>query len=416
MGLVERAKNICLTPKTEWPVIALETTDAKTLYMSYIMVLAAIPAAASLLSMAVIGSFFGRIGIGFAAVAAIVGYVMSLIMVFVIAFIADALAPSFDGQKNMSQALKLTAYAMTAAWLAGIFQIIPFLGWLLSLLGSLYSLYLFYLGSPVMMKVPEQKAVGYTVVIVVVAIVVGIIIGVINSMVIGMGTMGALGGMMGSRAMHQSRSAPDIQYDKDSPMGKLQDFGKKMEESTKKMEAAQKSGDQNAQMAAAMEGLGTLMGGGKRVEPIGIEGLKPFVPETFAGLAKKSAKAEKSGMAGLMVSKAEATYGDGAQKSVTLEVTDTGGASGLLGLAGWVGIQGEKEDQYGSEKTQKVNGRLVHERASKGGGSNEFAVVLGDRFVVSARGNGVDLAELKSAVSALDLAKLESMKEVGVQK
>jgi Yip1 domain len=415
MGLIERSKNICLTPKTEWPVIEPEVTDAKTLYTTYIMLLAAIPAIASLLSMSVIGSFFGRIGIGFAATAAIVGYVMSLIMVFVIAFIADVLAPSFDGQKNMSQALKLTAYSMTAAWLAGIFNIIPVLGWLLSLLGSLYSLYLFYLGSSVMMKVPEQKSVGYTVVIVIVAIVVGFTISIVNGMVIGMGTMGALGGLTGGRAMHQSRSAPDVTFDKDSPMGKLQEFGKKMEESGKKMEAAQKSGDEKAQVAAAMEGLGTMLGGGKRVDPIGIEQLKPFVPDSFAGLPKTSSKAEKNGIAGLMVSKAEARYGDSSGKNVTLEVSDTGGVSGILGLAGWIGVQGEKEDQYGSEKTQKVDGRLVHEKVSKGGGSNEFAVVLGDRFIVSATGN-VDLAALKSAVSGLDLGKLESMKDVGVQK
>jgi Yip1 domain len=415
MGLIERTKNICLTPKTEWPVIEPEATDAKTLYTSYIMVLAAIPAVASLLSMSVIGSFFGRIGLGFAATAAIVGYVMSLVMVFVIAFIADVLAPSFDGQKNMSQALKLTAYSMTAAWLAGIFNIIPVLGWLFSLLGSLYSLYLFYLGSSVMMKVPEQKSLGYTVVIVIVAIVAGFIISGINGMVIGMGRMGALGGLMGSRAMHESRSTPDVKFDKDSPMGKLEAFGKTMEESGKKMEAAQKSGDEKAQMAAAMEGLGTLLGGGKRVDPVGIEQLKPFVPDSFAGLPKTSSKAEKSGIAGLMVSKAEASYGDSSGKNITLDVSDTGGASGLLGLAGWIGVQGEKEDQYGSEKTQKVNGRLMHEKVSKGGGGNEFAVVLGDRFIVSATGN-VDLAALKAAVSGLDLGKLESMKDVGVQK
>ena len=77
-----------------------------------------------------------------------------------------------------------------------------------------------------------------------------------------------------------------MQFDKDSPMGKLQELGNKLEESNKKMEAAQKSGDQNAQVAAAFEGLGTLLGGGKRVDPVAIDQLKPFVPESFAGLPK----------------------------------------------------------------------------------------------------------------------------------
>ena len=117
-----------------------------------------------------------------------------------------------------------------------------------------------------------------------------------------------------------------------------------------------------------------------------------------------------------MVSKAEATYGDGAGKSVTLEISDTGGVSGLVGLASWAGIEGEKEDDNGSEKTHKVGGRLVHEKISKRGGSNEFGLVLGDRFLVSANGRGVGLDELKAAIGGLDLATLESMKNAGVEK
>ena len=151
-------------------------------------------------------------------------------------------------------------------------------------------------------------------------------------------------------------------------------------------------------------------------ELIDIDQLKPFVPNTFAGLAKKSSSAEKNGIAGLSVSKAEATYGDDGQRRATLEVSDTGGVSGIVGLASWVGLQGEKEDDYSVERNQKVNGRLTHEKLSKRGGTNEFGVVLGDRFLVSATGTGIDMSELKAAVQGLDLGKLEAMKDVGVQK
>ena len=181
------------------------------------------------------------------------------------------------------------------------------------------------------------------------------------------------------------------------------------------MEAAEKSGDQKAQAAAAFEGLGTLLGGGKRVDPVAIDQLKPFVPETFAGLPKMASSAEKTGIAGLMVSKAEAHYGDGAGQECHARDFGHRRRQRPVGLASWAGVEGEKEDDNGSEKTAKVGGRLVHERISKPGGTNEFGIVLGDRFVVSAQGNGVGIDELKAAISSLDLGKLESMKDVGVR-
>jgi len=141
--------------------------------------------------------------------------------------------------------------------------------------------------------------------------------------------------------------------------------------------------------------------------------LATYLP--FAGLALQGTPdVEKTGFGGLMISRAEARYGDGS-KDVTLEITDSGGASGLMGLASWAGVQGSRENQYGSERTEKVNGRIVHEKRSKDG-EDEFGVVLGDRFVVSAKSSEMDVDQLKAAVNALDLRRIEGMKDAGVQK
>ena len=419
MNVIERVKNICLSPKTEWPVIAGETTSAGSLVTGYVAPLAAIGAVAGFVGGAVIGRTLPFIGTYRTSMVAglsvaVFTFVMAIVGIFILSAIINALAPSFGGEKNSAQAFKVAVYSYTPAWVAGALQVLPMLG-TLAVLGGLYGLYLLYLGLPRLMKSPEDKAVGYTVVVVICAIVLSIAITAVGGLFLGAGLIGA--GAL-SRATGGGAPAPssEVQFDKNSTLGKLQELGKKIEQSSQKIEAAEKSGDQSAQIAAAVEGLGTLLGGGRRVDPVGIDQLKPFVPETFAGLPRTSSNAEKTGIAGLMVSKAEATYSDGAQKRVTLDVSDTGGVSGLVGLAGWVGLQGEKEDDNGSERTQKVNGRLMHEKISKTGGDNEFAVVLGDRFVVSARGDGVDLNALKAAVSALDLGKLESMKDAGVQK
>jgi len=227
-------------------------------------------------------------------------------------------------------------------------------------------------------------------------------------------TSGALTSIGGGARAGARTSGDSVEFDRNSPLGKLQALGDKLEASNKTVEAAQKAGDQQGAATAALEGFATLLGGGRRVDPISIDQLKPFVPDTFAGLARRSLNTEKTGVATLMVSKARAAYGDG-EKRVTLEISDSGSASGLVSLAGWATLRQEREDDNGSERTHKVDGRLVHEKVSRRGGTNEFSIVLGDRFVVEAEGTGVTLAELKTAVSGLDLRGLESLKDAGVQ-
>ena len=169
MNLVDRVKNILLSPKEEWPKIAGEATTTQSLYTGYIMILAAIgPIAFIIRSLG-----FGGIGIA----AAIVTYIVSLVMIYVVALIVDMLAPTFGGEKNILQSLKLVAYSCTATWLAGIFHLLGFLGGLLSLLALCYALYTFFLGVPVMKKCPAEKAVTYTVVVVLCVLVLGAIIG-----------------------------------------------------------------------------------------------------------------------------------------------------------------------------------------------------------------------------------------------
>jgi hypothetical protein len=183
MNLVERAKRILLTPKTEWEVIDAEPATVGGLYTGYIMPLAAIGPIAQFIGYSLIGfriPFGGgvyRTPIGQGLTGAIVGYILGLVVVYVFALIIDALAPTFGGTKNPIQALKVVAYSMTASWLAGIFAIVPGLRWL-GLLG-LYSLYLLWLGLPVLMKSPQEKATGYTVVAIVVGFVLAIIVATI---------------------------------------------------------------------------------------------------------------------------------------------------------------------------------------------------------------------------------------------
>jgi hypothetical protein len=196
MNVVDRAKNMLLRPKTEWASIDGEETDVPTLLSGYVAIVAIVPAAASLISLWLFSSQSGaRIGFGAALTSAIVQYVSSILIVYIIAFIADLLAPGFDGYQSMNQALKLAAYAMTPAWIAGVFVIIPGIGWLITLLGSFYSLYVFFLGVSVLMRVPERKAVTYTVAVAAIAIAANFVLVLINVKLLGIGAGGMVGGI-----------------------------------------------------------------------------------------------------------------------------------------------------------------------------------------------------------------------------
>ncbi len=179
MNLVERVQAILLKPKATWPEIDAEPADAASLYRNYVMILALIPALASFIGLSLIG--VGAFGVSFRVPLAsglanmIVGYVLSLVMVFVLALIIDAMAPTFEGTRSQIGALKLSAYASTAAFVGGVFSLLPSLS-VLGALAALYGIYLLYTGLPVLMKCPPDKAVAYTAVVVVCAIVGGVVI------------------------------------------------------------------------------------------------------------------------------------------------------------------------------------------------------------------------------------------------
>lgn len=187
--IVERVQKICLSPDSEWNVIEHESATTGTLLSGYVVPLVAVGAVAAFIgrtlvgiSVPLAGSY--RVPFGTSLTVAVLNLVLTVVGVVVCGMIIDALAPTFGAQKNSMQAMKIAAYAPTPAWVAGVLQIIPALG-VLAILGALYSLYLLYLGLPRLMKCPQEKALGYTIVAVLCFIVVFIVIGSVTTLVIG---------------------------------------------------------------------------------------------------------------------------------------------------------------------------------------------------------------------------------------
>jgi sterol desaturase/sphingolipid hydroxylase (fatty acid hydroxylase superfamily) len=183
MNLSERVKGILLKPKQEWQTISKETTVIPELYKTYVVILAAIGPVASIIGMSIVGisiPFVGsfRVSIFASISSAIVHYILTLVGVYVLALIIDALAPTFSGRKSLNQAFKVAAYSYTPGLVVGVVGIIPSLSPLMIL--GLYGFYLLYLGLPVVMESPQEKSLGYTIAVIIAAIVIFMVIGFIS--------------------------------------------------------------------------------------------------------------------------------------------------------------------------------------------------------------------------------------------
>lgn len=374
-SLVDRAKAIILTPKSEWPVIAAEKETTGSILKGYVLPLAAIGPVASFLG----GQLFGygalfvrfRPGLMSGLTSAIISYIMAIVSLFIIAWIANMLAPKFSGVEDKTGSFKLVAYSMTAGWLAGIFSLLP----ALSILGivGLYSLYLFYVGAPELMKVPADKVLGYTAVTVVCALILGFIASAVTASVVGIFAGPALFSSSDESSSSGTISIPGVGK---VDTGEIEKMGKQMEDAAS---------------------------GKTKAVPVG--SLKELMPESIGPYTRTSI--ETFG-AGSMGASAQAEYTADA-KSFTLRIADFHGMGAIAAMGSAMGIEQSKEDEDGYEKTGTVNGQMQTEAWNTRTERGKFGRMVENRFLVEADGSANSIEELKAAVSAIDPDDLEDL-------
>jgi hypothetical protein len=374
-GLVARVKGILLKPAETWDEIDREQPSIGSLYTGYVMPLAAIPAVCMSIGM----MLFGMGAFGFsvkwdpvtAITQALLSFGLALAMVFVMTLVIENLAPTFGGTKDRMQAMKIAAYAPTASWISGVFDLLPGL-WIVLLVGGAYSLYLLYLGLPKLMRVEREKSLPYFALVLVAAIVVGVII---------VGVTRAAAGITGAGGQ--------VSGIVKTPGGGELDLAK-LEAASKRMEAAAKQAEAGTATAT---------------DP---DALKAFLPASVAGFTREEVSASTGGAGGYQGSQAEARYAKGAA-SLSLEVTDMGTAGALAGMASAFNVKSSKETATGYEKVGMVGGRMTQESYDRQAKTGEYSVLVGERFLVHARGDGVSMDELKAAVGAVDQGRLEGL-------
>jgi hypothetical protein len=386
-GLVARVRAMLAQPSATWDVIDAEPATIGGLYRGYILPLAAIPALAGLvgqLAFGVRGSFMGfgfavRLDPAWVVATAAFQFTASLLGVFVMALVIEGLAPNFGSQKDRVQAMKLAAYAPTAAYVAGALLIVA--GWGLfgflvgaALLGAfVYSLYTLYQGLPKLMKTPEDRTVGYFLAVLGVTLVLGLIVGIAFSTLSKAGLRGAAAPQVSGKVTLPGQGEIDI--------GEVQ---KRAEEAARQLEA------------------------GKKVAATDTDALKGYLPATIGGYARGEISASQSEAAGIEGSQVEARYTKG-DATIRVEITDIGGAGAIAGMVGAFKVRSSKESATGYEKYENIGGRMTHESYDRASKHGEYGVLVGERFMVEAKGDGASMDELKAAVKAADLPRLEAL-------
>lgn len=197
-----------------------------------------------------------------------------------------------------------------------------------------------------------------------------------------------------------------------------ENYAKNMEEATKKLEEASKTGTAN--MADAMGALGAAMGaasGGNQVETVDYRVLKEMLPGDVGGMKRTEATGEKTSAMGMQISHANGRYSNDNGGSMTIKITDIGSMTGLAGMAAyaWAATEIDRDSDTGYEKTSNFNGYKSHEKYDNSSKSGEISVLVGNRFVAEVSGNDVDMNALKDALTKVDLKKLDGMKGQGVR-
>jgi hypothetical protein len=281
-----------------------------------------------------------------------------------------------------------------------VFALLPMLGGLATLVAAIYALYVIWLGLPVLMKCPQDKAAGYLAVTVVITLVVGIVVGAVMSPFM----MGAAW-MSGRHGGAFSINTPDgaVTVDNDA----MQRAAARMDAARERMEAAQKSGDPASAGQALGDMMGALTGSGGR--PIPPTDLKAQLPETLGALKRDSFETNGGSAMGISSSVAKASYVNGDQRA-QVTISDLGGLGGLASVAAWANVTVDKETSDAIEKVYKDGHRTIHEEYRKDGSHGEVTVILANGVIVETSGDRIDGATIKSMASGLNLDALEAMK------
>jgi Yip1 domain len=197
MNIFARVRGIFLAPTAEWAIIDGEPATTGGLMAGYAAILAAVPVVCDFAGRRIFnfGVFAGHdhFPLWISALTAVTTYVVSLASVFIVAKLINAMAPDMGGEKNWISALKLAVYSSTIGWVTGLFGLFP----PMAIFGGICALYGYFplrVGLPRLMRVSEDHALSYAVIVFVVSLLLFFVTRFAINWFAGMATMAATGG------------------------------------------------------------------------------------------------------------------------------------------------------------------------------------------------------------------------------
>jgi len=146
------------------------------------------------------------------------------------------------------------------------------------------------------------------------------------------------------------------------------------------------------------------------IETVDFRALKELLPADADGLPRKEASGEKTGVIGFKISTANGEYANADNSEhIELSIVDAGGTVAMMGMAAWSMIDVDKETENGYEKTGKMGDYKSYEKYDNSNKDCEIAVLIKNRFIVTAKGRGVSMDKIKASLEDIDLDKLAGM-------
>lgn len=147
--------------------------------------------------------------------------------------------------------------------------------------------------------------------------------------------------------------------------------------------------------------------------PTDYNDLKALFPATLAGMKRGEVTGERTAVMAMDLSHAEATYSKASGETIRIEVSDVSRAISspmMAGLYPWTKTDINQRTPSGYQMTTTFAGHRAFESYESSDSTGTLGIFVDERFVVEAKGTGVKMDVLRSALQEFDVARLGKTK------